>query len=72
MSATNSLVRPRLLVELIVLAALAIAVDLAGLSLFGVETISDAITPFVVIVVGGYLGITLFDYVWSLLFAPQN
>lgn len=72
MSATNSLVRPRLLVELIVLAALAIAVDLVGLNLFGVETISGAFTPFVVIVVGGYLGITLSDYIWNLLFTPQN
>jgi len=45
-----------------VIAALAIAVDLVGLlTLFGVETLTDGIAPFVAIVLGGYLGIAIFD-----------
>jgi len=61
-SDSPSLVRPKLLLSLIVIAALAIAIDLAGLlNLFGVETITDAITPFVVMVLGGYLGVTISD-----------
>ena len=51
-----SLVRPKLLLPLIVIAALVIAFDLAGLlNLFGVEPITDAITPFVVMVLGGFV-----------------
>jgi len=61
-SDSPSLVRPKLLLSLIVIAALAIAIDLAGLlNLFGVETITDAITPFVVMVLGGYLGVAISD-----------
>ncbi|WP_254532767.1 hypothetical protein [Natrinema gelatinilyticum] len=57
-----SLIQPRLLVALVVIATLAISVDLVGLlNLFGVETITDAITPFLVMVIGGYLGIVISD-----------
>ena len=57
-----SLVRPQLLLSLVVIAALAIAIDLAGLlNFFGIETITDAITPFVVMVLGGYLGVAISD-----------
>ncbi|ERJ04929.1 hypothetical protein HLRTI_003104 [Halorhabdus tiamatea SARL4B] len=63
-----SLVRPQLLLSLVVLAALAIAIDLSGLlNLFGVETITDAIPPFVGMVLGGYLGIAIADR-----FGPPN
>lgn len=59
-SDSPSLVRPRLLLSLVVIAALAIAIDLVGLSnLFGVETITDAIAPFVVMVLGGYLAFAI-------------
>jgi len=61
-SNSPSLARPQLLLSLIVIAALAIAIDLAGLlNLFGVDTITDAITPFVVMVLGGYLGVAISD-----------
>ena len=61
-SDSPSLVRPKLLLSLIVIAALAIAIDLTGLlNLFGVETIADATTPFLVMVVGGYLGVAISD-----------
>ena len=61
-SDSPSLVRPKLLLSLIVIAAIAIAIDLTGLlNLFGVETIADATTPFVVMVVGGYLGVAISD-----------
>ena len=61
-SDSPSLVRPKLLLSLVVIAALAIAIDLAGLlNLFGVETITDAITPFVVMVLGGYLAFAISD-----------
>ena len=61
-SDSPSLIRPQLLLTLVVIAALAVAVDLVGLlNLFGVETRPDAITPFVVMVLGGYLGVVISD-----------
>jgi len=61
-SDSPTLVRPQLFLSLVVIAALAIAVDLVGLlTLFGVETLTDGIAPFVAIVLGGYLGIAIFD-----------
>ena len=61
-SDSPSLIQPRLFIVLVVIAALAIAVDLAGLlNLFGVGTITDAITPFLVMVLGGYLAFVISD-----------
>lgn len=59
-SGSPFLIQPRLLVALVVIAALAISVGLVGLlNLFGVETLTDAITPFVVMVLGGYLAVAI-------------
>lgn len=71
-SGRPSLIRPPLLGALIVLAALAIAVDLVGiLDLFGVETVTDAIPPSLGIVVGGYLGIAVSDRLWWRVFSEE-
>ncbi|RXK48010.1 hypothetical protein [Halorientalis pallida] len=67
-----SLFKLQLLLSLIVIAALAIAIDFAGLSnLFGVETITDAITPFLAIVIGGYVGIVITDRLWWRVFSEN-
>ena len=64
-SNSSSLIRPRLLVGLVVIATLAISVDSVGLlNLFGAETITDAIPPFLAMVMGGYLGIVISDRLW--------
>jgi len=61
-STRPSLIRPRLLAGLVAVATLAISGDLVGLlNLFGVETTTDAIPPFLSMVVGGYLGIVISD-----------
>ncbi|WP_458190833.1 hypothetical protein [Haladaptatus sp. NG-WS-4] len=71
-SGSPSLIQPQLLITLTVIAALAIAVDLVGLlNLFAVDTITDAITPFLVMVLGGYLGIVISDRLWWRLFSEN-
>lgn len=71
-SGRPSPIRPPLLGALIVIATLAIAVDLVGiLDLFGVETITDAIPPSLGIVVGGYLGIVVSDHLWWRVFSEE-
>jgi len=71
-SDSSSLIQPRLLVALVVIATLAISVDLVGLlNLFEVETFTDAITPFLVMVIGGYLGIVISDRLWERVFSEN-
>lgn len=57
-----TLVDKRRAILLLVLGLIAIATDLTGLDFFGIQTLSDAITTFAIITVGGYLGLTASDY----------
>lgn len=60
-----SLVDGRRLLFFALVATAAVLVDVTVVELFGVETASDAVTQFVVVTLGGYLGVTLADALWT-------
>ncbi|MFD1570421.1 hypothetical protein [Halorubrum laminariae] len=73
LSKDRTIVDPQRFISLVVLALIVIALDLAGIDvLVGVDTVSDAVAPFLGITVGGYLGLTLSDVVWNRLFASGD
>lgn len=65
---TASVLDPRRFVFVVVLALLALTLDVIGLDLWGAETVSDAMTTFVVMAIGGYAGLTVADVGWKRVF----
>ena len=57
------LLNPRRLLWLVALAVATIAISVAGLNIYNIQSQSDMVVTFVVIVVGGYLGLTASDIV---------
>lgn len=55
-------------VFLVIVGIVAVGLDIMGLSLFDINTISQAVQTFFVLVVGGYIGFTAVDSVWYLIF----
>lgn len=49
----------------VIVGVAAVGLDMAGLPLFGINTISEAVQPFLVMVIGGYLGLTASDLLWD-------
>jgi len=58
-----NIINPRLFVELVVLALLTTLVDLLGFNIYDGNTPSELITPFLSLIIAGYIGITLADVV---------
>lgn len=56
-----SIINPRLFVELVVLALLTTLIDLLGINIYDGNTPSELITPFLSLIIAGYIGITLAD-----------
>ncbi|WP_332898573.1 hypothetical protein [Haladaptatus sp. CMSO5] len=56
---------PQRLGFICVVGVLALVVDVTAFEIFGVETLVEAAEQFVIIVVGGYLGLTLADVSWE-------
>ena len=59
----RTLLNPRRLLWLVVLAVVTIAISVIGLNIYNIQSQSDVVETFVVIVVGGYLGFTASDIV---------
>jgi hypothetical protein len=53
------------IVFLAIVGIVAVGLDMAGLPLLGISTVSQAFQPFLVLVIGGYLGLTGFDLLWN-------
>lgn len=58
---TASFLDVRRLMLMVVAGILGIVLDFLGLPLFDIHTVSDAIIQFLIIIIGGYLGVTLAD-----------
>ena len=61
----DTLLDIQLLVYLIATSIIAILVDVLLLDLFGIQTITDAISIFLIMTVGGYIGMHLIDVAWD-------
>ena len=57
----RTLLNPRRLLWLIVLAVATIAIGVAELNIYNIQSQADMMVTFVAIVVGGYLGLTASD-----------
>ena len=64
----DTLLNVELLVYLVVISTLAILADVLVLNLFGIQTVTDAVTVFLIMTVGGYIGQHLIDVVRENLF----
>lgn len=58
-------------VFVVAVAVLALALDILGLPLFGVETITEAGQQFVILGLGAYGGLTLIDVAWNGAFGSE-
>ena len=56
-----NIINPRLFVELVVLALLTTLIDLLGINIYDGNTPSELVTPFLSLIIAGYIGITLGD-----------
>jgi len=56
-----NIINPRLFVELVVLALLTTLIDLLGFNIYDGNTPSELVTPFLSLIIAGYIGITLAD-----------
>jgi len=72
LSRDRTVVDPQRFISLIVLALIVITLDLIGIGWMGIDTRDDAVVPFLVFTVGGYLGLTLSDVVWTRVFASGD
>lgn len=50
---------------LVVVGIVAVGLTVAGLPIFEISTLSQAIQPFLILVIGGYLGLTAVDLLWN-------
>ena len=63
----DALLNIELLVYLVVVSIVAILADVLLLDLFGIQTATDALSVFLIMTVGGYIGMHLIDVVWETL-----
>ena len=61
----GTLLNVQLLVYLVVVSTVAILADVLVLNLFGIQTATDALSVFLIMTVGGYIGMHLIDAVWE-------
>lgn len=61
----DTLLNVQLLVYLVVVSTIAILADVLVLNSFGIQTATDALSVFLIMTVGGYIGLHLIDVVWE-------
>ena len=49
----------------VIVGVAAVGLDIVGLPLFGISTVSGAVQQFLILVIGGYLGMTAVDLLWD-------
>ncbi|MFD1645413.1 hypothetical protein [Haloarchaeobius litoreus] len=64
----DEVVDPRLFLFVVTIAGVSVTADYLGVGVLGVETLEEAMTTFLVMTVGSYVGVVVIDVGWSRLF----
>jgi hypothetical protein len=65
----DEFVDPRLFLFVVTIAGVSVIADLLGVGVLGVETPEEAMTTFLVMSVGSYVGVVVIDLLWRRVFA---